>query len=89
MSETEAPKITFPCEYPIKVMGLAGEELHSTVKMIMVRHAPGFDETTLCIRDSAQGTYQSVTVTITATGVDQLQTIFNELKSSRCVKMVL
>lgn len=89
MNEPAAPKIEFPCDYPIKVMGVAGEELHTVVKEIMFRHAPGFDETTITVRDSAQGNYQSVTVTITATGEPQLQAIFMALKSSSCVKMVL
>lgn len=87
MSET--PKIVFPCDYPIKVMGVAGQDLHGVVREVMLRHAPGFDEACITIRDSAQGTYQSLTVTITATGTDQLQAIFTDLKASSCVKMVL
>lgn len=89
MSEQVPPKIEFPCDYPIKVMGVAGEELHTVVKEVMFRHAPGFDETTITVRDSTQGNYQAVTVTITATGVHQLQAIFTDLKSCTCVKMVL
>ena len=89
MSEPEAPKIIFPCDYPIKVMGIAGGALHSVVKEVMIKHAPGFDEARITIRDSAQGNYQSVTVTITATGPDQLQAIFTDLKISQHVKMVL
>jgi len=89
MSEQEAPKIEFPCDYPIKIMGVAGSELHTVVKEVMIKHAPGYDEAQITIRDSTQGTYQAITVTITATGVDQLQAIFTELKISEHVKMVL
>jgi len=89
-SESEdAPKIEFPCEYPIKVMGTAGAELHETVITVMRTHAPGFDEASLSVRDSNKGNYQSVTVTITATGKEQLQAIFEDLKKHHCVKMVL
>jgi len=70
-------------------MGVAGNELHTVVKEVMVKHAPGFDETCITIRDSAQGNYQSITVTITATGTDQLQAIFTDMKISQHVKMVL
>lgn len=87
--EITPPKIEFPCDYPIKVMGLSGTELHSVVKEVMVRHAPGFDEATITVRDSAQGNYQSITVTIVATGESQLQAIFTDLKTASCVKMVL
>lgn len=89
MSEQEAPKIEFPCDYPIKIMGVASGELHTIVKEVMIKHAPGYDEAQITIRDSAQGKYQSITVTITATGPDQLQAIFTDLKISRHVKMVL
>ncbi len=89
MSEPEAPKIEFPCEYPIKVMGDAGEELHNLVIEVMERHAPGFDRSAMTVRDSSRGTFQSITVTITATGKPQLQAIFDDLKVSKLVKMVL
>ena len=89
MSDQEAPKIEFPCDYPIKIMGVAGDELHRVIKMVMIKHAPGYDEAQITIRDSAQGNYQAITVTITATGTDQLQAIFTELKTSQHVKMVL
>ncbi|MEZ5483250.1 MAG: DUF493 domain-containing protein [Porticoccaceae bacterium] len=85
----EAPKIEFPCEYPIKVMGDAGDELHSLVVNVMERHAPGFDQASISIRDSSKGTYQSITVTIIATGKPQLQSIFDDLKDNKLVKMVL
>ncbi len=87
--EQPVPKISFPCDYPIKVMGLAGQELHTVVREVMFRHAPDFDETTISVRDSAQGNYQAITVTINATGVEQLEAIFIELKASTLVKMVL
>lgn len=90
MSEPEAPKIEFPCpDYPVKVMGDAGHELHSLVLEVFQRHAPGFDETRLTIRDSSKGRFQSITVYITATGEPQLKAIFEDLKTSSSVKMVL
>ncbi len=89
MSHPEAPKIEFPCDYPIKVMGDAGEALQSLVIEVMERHAPGFDQSAVTIRDSSKGTFQSITVTITATGLVQLQAIFDDLKGSELVKMVL
>jgi putative lipoic acid-binding regulatory protein len=85
----DAPRITFPCDYPIKVMGTAGDELRHTVIRIMDVHAPGYDRTSISIRDSNKGNYQSLTVTITATGHEQLQAIFEDLKQATCVKMVL
>lgn len=87
--DQEPPKIEFPCEYPIKVMGRSGSELQALVVEVMSRHAPDFDQGTIVVRDSSKGTFQAITVTITCTGVDQLQAIFDELKGHELVNMVL
>lgn len=87
---TDAPKIEFPCEnYPIKVLGEAAPELHTYVIEIMERHAPGFDQTRITINESSKGRFQSVTVWITATGIDQLTAIHNDLRINRLIKMVM
>lgn len=86
----EKPKIEFPCpDYPIKVMGDAGDELHIHVVSVFSKHVIDFDVETISVRDSAKGNYQSITVSINATGVEQLQAIFDDLKLSQTVKMVL
>lgn len=89
MAEMEAPKIEFPCDYPIKVVGKAGAELHTLVLEVMEIHTEGFDQTRITIRDSSKGTFQAITATITATGEPQLQAIFADLKVSPLVKIVL
>jgi len=89
MSEIEAPKIEFPCDYPIKVMGSACGEFHEHVLAVMTKHAPGYDQSRITVRDSSKGTFQSITVTITATGEAQLKAIFEDLKTNDHVKMVL
>lgn len=90
MSEQKPPKIEFPCvNYPIKVMGDAGAELHTLVIEVMARHDSDFDSACVLVRDSSKGKFQSVNVCITATGVDQLQCIFEDLKKNPIVKMVL
>jgi len=92
MSESEAPeapKIEFPCAYPIKVLGYACEEFREHVLTVMTRHAPDFDSDAVVVRDSGKGRFQAVTVTITATGVPQLEAIFADLKLSKHVQLVL
>jgi putative lipoic acid-binding regulatory protein len=89
-SETQPPKIEFPCErYPIKVIGDAGEGFSETVVEVIRRHAPSFDETTLVTRDSRNGRFLSVQVLITATSVEQLQAIHVDLRATGRVHMVL
>jgi putative lipoic acid-binding regulatory protein len=89
VTEEEKPQIEFPCDYPIKVMGEAHVELHQHVLQVMDNHAPGFDRSQITVRDSSKGKWQSITVVITATGKPQLVAIFEDLKTSSRVKMVL
>ena len=89
-SDVQAPKIEFPCpNYPIKVIGEAGEDFADLVIQVIERHAPGLDSSTLVIRDSRNGRFLSVQVLITATGVEQLQAIHVDLKATGRVHMVL
>ena len=86
----KAPKIEFPCPgYPIKVMGDAGEALYRCVVEVMACHAPDFDAAEIRVKDSRQGRYQSLTVSIIAQGEEQLKTIHRDLIASPAVKMVL
>jgi len=87
--EQEPPKIEFPCDYPIKVLGEANSEFIEHVLAVMDRHAPGFDRNRVSVRDSSKGRWQSVSLSITATGKPQLEQIFESLKKSPKVKMVL
>ncbi len=90
MSQQEPPKIEFPCEnYPIKVLGEASPELHTYVVEIIERHAPGFDQARITIKESSKGRYNSLTVWITATGVEQLTAIHEDLRLNRSIKMVM
>ncbi|MDI7116002.1 DUF493 domain-containing protein [Klebsiella pneumoniae] len=88
--DVQPPKIEFPCErYPIKVIGDAGEGFSYLVVEIIQRHAPDLDVETLVVRDSSKGRFLSVQVLITATDVDQLQAIHNDLRATGRVHMVL
>jgi putative lipoic acid-binding regulatory protein len=85
----EPPKIEFPCRYPVKVMGVAGEEFRSVTLAIFEKHAGVITETDITVRASTGGNYEALTVTITATGIDHLEAIFADLKIHPLVRMVL
>ena len=89
MTDQDPPKIEFPCEYPIKVLGRRSEQFRVIVLEVFERHAPGFDEQGITVRDSAKGTFTAMTVTITATGKDQLQALHQDLMATGHVQMVI
>ncbi|GAA4651962.1 DUF493 domain-containing protein [Kistimonas scapharcae] len=86
--EQKAPKIEFPCAYPLKIVGNAAPDLKAFVLQVIKKHDPSHDGSAT-LRDSKNGNYQAINVTITATGEDQLQAIFEELKASGRIQMVL
>ena len=89
-TDQSPPKIEFPCEgYPVKVMGESGPEFHRFAMEIMQRHAPGLDETRITIKDSRNGRFQSITFFITATGIDQLRSLHEDLRANPMTKIVL
>jgi len=90
MSQKEPPKIEFPCEdYPIKIMGEKSADYKARVLNVVQRHAPNFDSSRVTERDSSKGRFQSVTVYITATGVEQLEALHKDLREIPATRMVL
>ena len=85
----EEPKIEFPCDYPIKVLGEASDTFDQLVVSIVLKHAPDFDVKTVTSRNSSKGKFRSVGVIIRATGEPQIMALFEELKATGLVKMVI
>ncbi|MFG6667435.1 YbeD family protein [Halomonas sp. HNIBRBA4712] len=88
-SAAEPPKITFPCDYPLKVVGDAAEDFAASVCQILVKYDPDFDASAMQVVDSRNGRFQSVRVSIKATGEPQLAALFEELKATGRVHMVV
>jgi len=81
--------ITFPCEFPIKAMGLAIHDVETIVLEIAQRHAPALKESALTKRPSNNGKYLSITVTVNATSQQQLDAIYYELTAHENIIMAL
>ncbi|MCH1487991.1 MAG: DUF493 domain-containing protein [Pseudomonadales bacterium] len=87
--DQDAAKIIFPCQYPIKILGSASVDFEVRVLEVVAEHASNFDSSTISRRDSNKGSFRSITVTITATGEQQLDTLHRALLKIEQVKMVL
>ena len=86
---TEPPRIVFPCDYPIRVIGHGHADFRANVLRIVAEHAPGFDEAEVSVRDSREGAYVSVMIRIVATGEPQLRALHAALMADPSVKLVL
>lgn len=81
--------LSFPTDFPIKVMGKTQPEFAQSVLAIVQRHAPDFDAARVEMRGSREGRYVSLTFTINATSREQLDTLYRELSDHPMVAMVL
>ena len=81
--------LEFPCEFPIKAMGLACDELEIAVLEIVNRHVDDLGEGALKMKPSRNGKYVAITVTINATSKDQLDAIYMELTACEHVSIAL
>lgn len=86
---TNPPRIEFPCEYSLKIVGNNSSEFHAAVLDIVALHAPEFDRDSVTYQDSRNGRYRSLRVTILATGQPQLEALFADLKATGQVHMVV
>jgi putative lipoic acid-binding regulatory protein len=88
---TTAPEslIEYPSQFPIKVMGIKSDGLVHAISLIARQFDPGFDATTIELRESKGGKYLGVTVTVTATSREQLDELYRTLSTHPMVKVVL
>jgi putative lipoic acid-binding regulatory protein len=89
MIEVRESALTYPCDFPIKVMGRREANFAQSVLEIVLRHAPDFQPATMEMRPSRQGRYLSLTVTVQARSREQLDALYRELCDHPSVVMVL
>ena len=68
--QQDPPKIEFPCDYPISVMGASSDVFTDEVFAIVKQFAPEIDRAAVVTRDSSKSRFRSVRITIRATGRD-------------------
>ena len=81
--------IEFPCTFPVKVMGAVHPEFESAILETVRKHAPDTEPHHITTRPSSKGNYHSVSITINATHIEQVETLYEELGKIDIVRMVL
>jgi hypothetical protein len=89
MSEQAPPLLEFPCEFPIKAVGLSHDGLQQLIIDIVRRHASDVEDGSVTSRRSGGGKYTAVTITIQAQSKQQLDAIYRDLKENSAITMVL
>lgn len=79
--------LEFPCDFPFKVVGETDKNLVDNVVSVVQKYAPGdYSPTT---KPSRTGKYEAVSITIRATNIEQVETLYKELAAIPHVRMVL
>lgn len=81
--------IEYPCRFPIKVMGAMVDGFADAIAQVAREFDPDFDASTMELRPSKGGNYLGVTITITATSRQQLDSLYLRLTGHPMVKIVL
>ena len=81
--------IDYPCDFPIKVMGLKVEGYTDAMSYVVRQFDPDWTEDRLETRESAGGKYLSLTFTVRATSREQLDELYRTLSSHPMAKVVL
>lgn len=89
MSNDRENLLEYPCQFPIKAMGKNSTEFEALVVSLVRKHAPDLSEGAVVSRNSKEGTYLSVTITVRATSREQLDNIYRELTACEQVLMAL
>ena len=81
--------MSFPCSFPIKMMGRETDDFRKTVRAIVEKHTGPLDDDAIVASLSRNGRFVSVTVTIVAESREQLDNIYRDATAHDDVIMAL
>ena len=86
---SEEKLLTFPCKFPIKMMGRETPEFHTTARALVEKHTGPLDDDAFQSALSRNGRFVSITVTVSAQSQQQLDDIYRDVSSHEDVLMAL
>lgn len=88
MSEEKKSALSFPCDFVIKIFGLAGEEFETEAMEIIKKHQKDLHPTSQS-RPSKDGKYVAMSVKVHVNNQAELDAIYQDLTNSPLVLMAL
>ena len=85
----EPEKIEFPCDYPVKVVARASQDLREQLDTVFAAHFGSFGAERVAVRESAQANFVSFTYTMVVQDVEQLKALHGALQEHPAVVMVI
>jgi len=88
MSKNES-LLTFPCSFPIKIMGRDEEGFRHAAVLLVEQHAGKLSDDAISTSSSRNGNFLAITITIQAQSQEQLDRIYNDLSEHEAVMVAL
>ncbi|WP_055732299.1 DUF493 family protein YbeD [Agarivorans gilvus] len=79
--------LDFPCDFTFKIMGVNNHTLEDEVLSVIQNLAPG--DYAPKTRPSSKGNYKSITLVVTVTSKQHIETLYTEIGSIEDVRHVL
>jgi uncharacterized protein len=81
--------LLFPTIFPLKVMGVKVENFQAEIIVLVRTYIPEFDASSVEVRNSTKGAYQSLTLNLKVTSRLELEAIYDAVSTHPLVKIVL
>ncbi len=86
---TDDPVFDFPCDIPIKVLGVNGAALREAAYGVVRAHYGELEPERFQERRSRQGKYLSLTITVHAESREEIDAVYRDLTAHSDILMVL
>ena len=86
---SDEPLLSFPTDYPIKVIGRPTAEFRAHIHAIVLRHVPALEASHVTEHLSKNGNYLSISYAIRADSREQMTALAADLTSCEGVLLVI
>jgi uncharacterized protein len=86
---TKRPMLTFPTDYPIKVIGRPTPEFRARIHAIVLRHCPALEASHVTENLSKHGNYLAIRYALHAESREQMNALAADLKACEDVLLVI
>lgn len=81
--------LTFPCDFPLKIIGVSTPQFYNDIVEIIRRHYPNTPETAVTTQYSQKANYLSITAVVYVLDQNSLNALYVDLKQHPDIQMVL
>jgi hypothetical protein len=85
----ETTLLTFPCDFPIKIMGKVTASFQDEIIAIVHKHYPDLNADLFRTNTSKNGNFLAISVTVHALDQASLDALYQDLSQHPDIKMVL